>query len=66
MWPSFKNVWTSVGGVVVLAGYIVGVVVNPIIGEALKAGGTLLIGLAAKDNEQATQVTRSFMSTGKE
>lgn len=61
-----KNLWTTLGGLSVFAGYIVGVVVNPMIGEALKAGGTVLIGFAAKDNEKAQQTTRNFLGTYKE
>lgn len=49
---------TSLGGLMVAAGFIVGAVVNPKIGEALKAGGTAIIGLMAKDNKASSNKVR--------
>ena len=50
---------TSLGAVVVAVGYGVGIAVNPVVGEALKAAGTALIGFAARDNKVSTEQAQS-------
>jgi len=57
-----KNLWTTVGGITNIAGYVVSVAFNPVLGGAIQAAGTAVIGLAAKDNEEATAVARNFFS----
>lgn len=47
----FGTSWkTTLGALLVAAGYGVSLAVDPMIGEALKVAGIALIGLAARDN----------------
>ena len=56
MWESLATSWkTSLGGLLVAAGYVVEYMVDPKIGEALKVTGTALIGLAARDNNVSSE-----------
>ena len=52
----FTSSWkTTLGGVLVAAGYVVEHMVDPKIGEALKVAGTALIGVAARDNNVSSE-----------
>lgn len=48
-----KNPWTTVGGIIVVAGYAVGMFVDPSIGRFLEMAGTAVIGWSAKDGEKS-------------
>lgn len=51
-----KSSWiTSLGGLMYVAGWIVSATVNPVIGEALKAGGVGVVGLFGRDNNKTSE-----------
>lgn len=50
---------TSLGALMVASGYLVEVIVDPAIGNALKTGGTALIGLSARDNLVSTEEAKA-------
>lgn len=51
-----KSSWvTSLGGLMYVAGWIVGATVNPVIGEAPKAGGVGVVGLFGRDNNKTSE-----------
>lgn len=60
--PSWK---TSLGAILVAAGYIVESLGEPTIAKILTGGGTTLIGLAARDNTVSSEEAKATPAVGK-